>query len=1169
MAFLLYILRRARQHWQTLLTLSLGVVLATALLVSGPLLVDTVTEMGLHLTLQSSSVADGNLRLTTSTQVDQVGFQALDSDIQALLRAVLGEHLECVVWSVESKWMFPWVGGQLATDQRVNLRSYEGIQDHVENVAGAWPGEASGEPDVIRAVISDGMARSLVLRVGDRLPLSFKQNSTEPDVWIEVAGIVRPKNPRDPYWFGGFSPLTSQNTQRWSAQYNAIVPVDAFFPAVSSLFPGDEVEVAWHALLRHNAFSAADIEPFQVQLTGLKATLDAFLPRVTLYTGVPDILARFQRQLESIRVPLYIFVAEVMLLVLYFVTMVAALSMRQVEREFAILRSRGTSGWQIARIQLVEALIILAVALLSGPWLGVGLVKGLSWAGPLADLEQAGWSLSLSQSAWLAAGVGTLACLAGLLLPLGPALRRSIVMHQQMVTRSTRPPWWQRLYLDVFVLAGGLILLWRLRLYGEMISGGPGGARLDWLLLLSPVALLLGTATILLRVFPLVLRAMASLAARGRGLEGALALWQASRDPTHVTRLVLLLTLAIALGNLSTGLNITLDQSEYDRATYLAGKDLRLISQRAVPLVDMQSASGVLRLSSAWRGQGTLDLKSTQMHPSFELLAIEPDSFTGVTTYRDDFADQNMDELLSHLVVPEGQHPSLVLLPGQPARFGLWLWGMPEDKAELNSYERWIDGDDDAERVGVVAKLQTTQGELFTVHLQRPETTGQDDLQTDHFTLQMNVEGRDVGLRVRIKPDNKGWHYFESPLPVLPSSSYPLSLHSLWFQNKATRLGEPIPKAISLVIDDLTVIDSETQEPHIVEDFEGATRPLFLDIMQGQSRYVGLFTSLTGVASRSGRWGQRVSMGFSHPQQTYALRLQQTWTREPLPALASPAFMETTELEVGDVVRAWVNGPHQVDGQYQVGGPHQVDDQHDVGRRLDVGLAEIDLRIVGTVRYFPTMYEQLEAGYLITSRDLLLALLNDTSQLATNPNEVLIETDGSTSIDSLSSMVPVLSQSWQAESVRKTLKANPLALGLRGVTFFGFALTILLSLVGFATHFYLSIRQREVLYGVMRAMGMSPRQLYGWIVFEQAVLILAGLALGTVLGVLLNQITLPRLPVSLGDQQPIPPFVPRADWPAVGGLYLALAMAFLVILGIVTALLWRARIHHMLRIGQE
>ena len=1029
MTVLPFILKRTRRHWQILLTLSLGVVMATALLASGPLLVDTVIEMGLYLTLQSSGVADGNLRLTTSTrsassgqaQVDQVGFQTLDSEIQALLQAALGEHLGRVARSGESEWMFPWIGGQLATNQGVNLRFYEGIQNRVEYVAGEWPGEASGEPigfaslgcardrqgrpNVIRAVISDGMARSLALRVGDHLPLSLKQDSAGPDVWIEVAGIVRPQNPRDPYWFGEFSPLASQSTQRWSAQYSAIVPVDTFFPAVGSLFPGDEIELAWHALLRHDTFSTTDIEPFQEQLAGLNAQLDAFLPHVTLYTGVPDILASFQHQIESIRVPLYILIAEVMLLVLYYVTMVAALSMRQVEREFAVLRSRGASGWQIVRIQLLEALIILAVAFLSGPWLGAGLVKGLSWAGPLADIGQADWGSSLSQSGWLAAGIGTLACLASLLLPLGPALRRSIVTHQQMVARSTRPPWWQRLYLDVFVLAGGLVLLWRLRLYGEMTTGGPGGARLDWLLLLSPVALLLGTATILLRVFPLVLRAMALLAARGPGLAGALALWQASRNPTHVVRLVLLLTLAIALGNLSTGLNATLDQSEYDRAYYLAGNDLRLASQRAVPLVDLQSAPGVLQLSGAWRGQGTVTVESTQMAPGFEVLAIEPDSFAEVTTYRDDFADHNVDELSSHLAVQEGQHPSLLLLPGQPAKFGLWLWGMPEDKAKLDSYQRWIDGDCDAERVGVVAKLQTTQGELFTAHLQRPETTGQAGLQTDRFTLHANVGGRDVGLRVRIKPDNQGWHYFEGSMLALPSSSYPLSLHSLWFQNQATRLGEPIAKRVSLVVDDLTVVDAETQEAQVVENFESLTRTLFLNTMDGASIHHGLFTVPTDRVSHSGNWGQVVGMSFIHPGQTYPLRLRQVWTNVPLPALASPAFMETTALRVGDVARAWVNS------------------------------AEIDFRIVGTVYYFPTMYEQLEAGFLITSRDLLLALFNETLLLSTNPNEVFIETDGSTSIDNLSPMVPMLSQSWEAESVRQTLKANPLALGLRSVTF--------------------------------------------------------------------------------------------------------------------------------------
>jgi len=181
MASLSFILRRARRHWQILLTLCLGVILATALLASGPLLVDTVTEMGLHLTLQGASVVDGNLRLVTATRLDQAGFQNLDSEIQTLLHDELGEHLGHVPWSVESEWMVPWVDGQSATDQRVNLRSYEGIRDRVEYVSGGWPARASSEPNVIRVVISDYMARQFVLRVGDRLPLSLAPESAEPD----------------------------------------------------------------------------------------------------------------------------------------------------------------------------------------------------------------------------------------------------------------------------------------------------------------------------------------------------------------------------------------------------------------------------------------------------------------------------------------------------------------------------------------------------------------------------------------------------------------------------------------------------------------------------------------------------------------------------------------------------------------------------------------------------------------------------------------------------------------------------------------------------------------------------------------------------------------------------------------------------------------------------
>ncbi|MCP4513628.1 MAG: ABC transporter permease, partial [Delftia sp.] len=539
MTHLPFIIKRARRHWQILLTLCLGVLMATALLASGPLLVDTVIEFGLRHTLLNSEPLQGHLRVSTRLQANQLVYDQTNSQAQALLTEQFDAKLERVVQSVGSTWMFPWVGGQLLAEQRVNLHFYDDVEKHVEFIAGGWPNtlpQADAIPVVISdnsipVVIGDEMARAYALRVGDRVPLSFKRQGQAPDVWIEIAGVARPQNPRSSYWFGEFSPLNSQRTDRWDEQFHALVSYQAFFSVVPSLFPESKINVAWLALMQPANIKTKDISSTRAQIADLGVQLRQLETRITLETELDGVLASYQEQAQTIRAPLYILLAQVVLLVLYYVTMVAALSVQQVQREFAILRSRGASSRQIIEIQLTEAGMIGAVALLSGPVFGLALVRLLVWFGPLADVSQPGWALNFSQSAWVAALAGAAACLGGLLLPIGPALRSSIVTHQQTASRSARPPWWQRSFLDVFVLLGGLVLLWRLRMYDSLV-GGAGRLQVDWRLLMAPLALLLGTAAILLRVFPLILGGLAAVASRARGRAGALARWQAARNPT-------------------------------------------------------------------------------------------------------------------------------------------------------------------------------------------------------------------------------------------------------------------------------------------------------------------------------------------------------------------------------------------------------------------------------------------------------------------------------------------------------------------------------------------------------------------------------------------------------------------------------------------------------------
>ncbi len=1108
MSFLRFILRRAAHHYQILLTLGLGVILATGLLASGPILVDTVVEFGLRNTLLAGNALARNLRVTVlSTSLDESAYRELSARVEELFARRFAGYLAQTVPQANSPWLFPWVDGAPLDGERVSLAFDERVLAETELVAGSYPASVLVDDRTVAVIVGEDLAEAYGLEAGDLLPASRNRGNDAPDLFLEIAGIVRPSEPRDPYWSGSLNPLRPRSEARWRAQTYVFVPPPAFFSTVARLFVGGRAELHWNILLDPSAILSTDIPRLEQALDGLIFELLEISPtRPVMETTLDQVLSSFGAQARAVRPPLLLLTAEVVLLALYYVVMVAALAVKQVEREFAVLNSRGAAAGQLFRIQLGEAVLIALVALGSGPGLGAALVRALGSAGPLSDVSRGAWNLSLSGAAWLAAGVGALACLAGLLLPVGPALRRSIVSQTRGLARDVRPPIWQRYYLDVFLLVGGLLLLWRMRLYGGIVSGSPG-TQVDWLLLLSPLALLLGSGTIVLRVFPLVLRLGAALAARGRGLPTALAMWQTSRNPTHVARLVLLLTLAMSLGLLSTGISATLDLSEQERARYAVGGDLRLISSFLLPLGDFQEIAGVAGSTAVYRTFGSIVASRTA--DRFNLLAIDPAQFGVVATFRDDFADEPMSDLLDRLErAPETVQPTIAL-PGQPGRIGVWVWSAPDDPATQSGFSA-LAGDSHLDRIKLEARVETAAGQLVQITL----------LPTDN--------------------DPAGWRYFAGNVPDLGDGAFPLALHSFWLTNRARRQvgfgSNFVPASMQLALDDLTVTSRGGAAAQVVAGFD--------DLREVWQVTGNSFTTFGVDAPRSGRARLDLFLRELEGRETVRIALVAAEPAfGPLPALIDTDLQQQTNVAVGDVLRA------------------------------TVASRPVDFRIQGIVSYFPTLYDDLEAGFMVTSRAGLLAWLNDQRPGPLNPNELLLDLDPAVDAAQIAEAAlmeaPDLEAILDYDVVRATIKADPMALGLRSVTFFGYILTTALSLVGFATHFYLGARQRETVYAVLRSIGMSSGQLYRMLALEQVVLILFGLGLGTLLGVILNRITLPGLPITLGGTLPVPPFVPRSDWGAVGRIYAVLAGGFLTALGVATWLLWRRQLHRILRIGEE
>ena len=259
----------------------------------------------------------------------------------------------------------------------------------------------------------------------------------------------------------------------------------------------------------------------------------------------------------------------------------------------------------------------------------------------------------------------------------------------------------------------------------------------------------------MLRVFPVLLQLSARVVSEMPGLPAILAFWQAARDPGHIARLVLLLTLAMALGSLSSGLNVALDRNETDRAYYMAGSDLRIqvasgdsrsasqgsISETALAI---QSAKGYEASSTVLRTTGSLQLTIENAYPAFDVLAIEPQSLQGIVQIRRDFADVPLPAMLNELKEVKLVELPEVVLPGYPGRIGMWLLMPFEGALYVDQLSRNVSVSLD--ELNLVVKLSTAQDEVLSVQLS-PENPA--------------------------VPLHTGWQYFEGSLPSLSESSYP------------------------------------------------------------------------------------------------------------------------------------------------------------------------------------------------------------------------------------------------------------------------------------------------------------------------------------------------------------------------------------------------------------
>jgi hypothetical protein len=379
--------------------------------------------------------------------------------------------------------------------------------------------------------------------------------------------------------------------------------------------------------------------------------------------------------------------------------------------------------------------------------------------------------------------------------------------------------------------------------------------------------------------------------------------------------------------------------------------------------------------------------------------------------------------------------------------------------------------------------------------------------------------------------DFGGYRRLETPIQAVREGiQFPLSIVGL-LVTQPTNVSE-LARG-SLLIDDLAVTVDGVET--VIEDFEGAFR-----------------WEAVRTATRNRDVAQIVNQGtyrgFGAAQFAFriggAAAVRGLYVRDanvPLPAIVSERFMERTGLVAG--------------GEFE----------------LVIGSVVVPATVQGTVKIFPTL-DDSSTGFVIVNQEHLFyyaGMLNQ--QQPERSNEVWLRTDTRAHKD----VVATLQDSYgivpaSLVDVEKTLeevRSDPIVrAGGSGILLIALVAAFSILALGFVFTLYVGGQGRTVEVSVIRALGLSSRQILTMIGLEYLLIVAIGLVVGTIAGLRISSTMLTFLNVTEEGSRVLPPFALSTRWDTIGLAYIATAVAFVAGIAALALYFLRLPVSRILRL---
>ena len=132
------------------------------------------------------------------------------------------------------------------------------------------------------------------------------------------------------------------------------------------------------------------------------------------------------------------------------------------------------------------------------------------------------------------------------------------------------------------------------------------------------------------------------------------------------------------------------------------------------------------------------------------------------------------------------------------------------------------------------------------------------------------------------------------------------------------------------------------------------------------------------------------------------------------------------------------------------------------------------------------------------------------------------------------------------DALTEALATDPVPLGVIGVLSLGSIAAMAFAAIGFLVSATISTNERRGEFALLRALGLSDRQLTLWLALENTFLLAVGLVLGSALGLLLAWLVLPFVTLTGDGAAAVPAPVIVIPWGSIAPIWLLAGVLLLV-----------------------